>query len=66
MIKKLLSLILLVGILGSCDNEPKMSEQEESAIENQLQADQKAMDSLEAAILSQMDEVNLDSLEEAE
>jgi hypothetical protein len=66
MIKKLLSLILLVGILGSCDNEPKMSEQEENAIENQLQADQKAMDSLEAAILSQMDEVNLDSLEEAE
>ncbi len=66
MIKKLLSLILLVGILGSCDNEPKMSEQEESAIENQLQADQKAMDSLEAAILSQMDDVNLDSLEEAE
>ena len=27
---------------------------------------QKAMDSLEASILSQMDEVNLDSLEEAE
>ena len=66
MIKKLLSLILLVSVLGACDNEPKMSEQEENAVENQLQADQKAMDSLEAAILSQMDEVNLDSLEESE
>lgn len=63
MIKKLLSLLLLVAIFGACNNEPKMNEQEENAVENQLEADQKSMDSLEAAILSQMEEVNLDSLE---
>ncbi|MCG9879452.1 MAG: hypothetical protein MH472_02530 [Bacteroidia bacterium] len=60
--KKFFSLILLVSILGACNSEPKLDQQEEAAVDMQLEADQKSMDSLEAAILSQMEDVNLDSL----
>ncbi|MDP3929611.1 MAG: hypothetical protein Q8R57_11360 [Bacteroidota bacterium] len=63
MIKRLFSLILLVAFFAACNNEPKLNQQEENAVQTQLEADQKSMDSLEAAILSQMEEVNLDSLE---
>lgn len=62
MMKKFFSLLLLVSILGACNSEPKLDQQEEAAVDMQLEADQKSMDSLEAAILSQMEDVNLDSL----
>jgi hypothetical protein len=63
MIKRLFSLILSVAFFAACNDEPKLNQQEENAVQTQLEADQKSMDSLEAAILSQMEEVNLDSLE---
>jgi PBP1b-binding outer membrane lipoprotein LpoB len=63
MMKKLFSLLLLVAIFAACNNEPKLEQEEEKAVATQLEADQKSMDSLEAAILSQMEDVNLDSLE---
>lgn len=57
---------LLAGLvfclsLAACNNEPKLEKGEEVAVENQLSDDQKAMDSLEAAIMSQMDALNSDS-----
>jgi hypothetical protein len=61
--KRFCSLLFVVGLLLACNSEPKLTQQEENAVQVQLEADQKSMDSLEAVILSQMEEVNLDSLD---
>lgn len=61
---KRISLLACIAIsLGmiACNDEPKLEKTEEVAVENQLSNDQKAMDSLEAAIMSQMDALNTDS-----
>lgn len=41
-------------IVIACNNEPKMNKQEEQAVEQQMQKDQQAMDSLEKAIQAQI------------
>ncbi len=59
----LLRIICVFGFLAmvSCNEEPKLEQQEEQAVEQQLNLDQKSMDSLEAAIMSQMDALESDS-----
>ncbi|OYU94300.1 MAG: hypothetical protein CFE21_17095 [Bacteroidetes bacterium B1(2017)] len=59
--KKLILIVAVCGSLMACNNEPKLNQQEETAVQNQLSSDQKAMDSLEAAIQAQMDAINADS-----
>lgn len=59
--KKLLFSSAFLLVLFACNDEPKLNKQEESAVESQLNADQKAMDSLEAAIKMQMEELDADS-----
>lgn len=59
-------LIITCAVLASfsivsCDNEPKLDQQEEQAVEQQLNLDQKSMDSLEAAIKAQMEALDNDS-----
>jgi hypothetical protein len=61
--KKFIAVLSLAAILSACNDDPKLNQQEETAVENQLSSDQKAMDSLEAAIQAQMDEINTDSVE---
>lgn len=61
--KSILRIICLFSFLAilSCNEEPKLDQQEEQAVEQQLNMDQKSMDSLEAAIMSQMDALESDS-----
>jgi outer membrane murein-binding lipoprotein Lpp len=59
-------LIITCAVLASfsivsCDDEPKLDQQEEQAVEQQLNLDQKSMDSLEAAIKAQMEALDNDS-----
>ena len=61
--KKILAIVSLCLAFGACQDEPKLNQQEETAVESQLNADQKAMDSLERAIQAQMDAINGDSSE---
>lgn len=61
--KKILAIIAIVFTFGACQDEPKLNQQEETAVENQLNSDQKAMDSLERAIQAQMDAINGDTVE---
>lgn len=61
--KKFIAVLSLAAILFACNDDPTLNQQEETAVENQLSSDQKAMDSLEAAIQAQMDEINTDSVE---
>jgi hypothetical protein len=61
--KKFIAVFSLAAMLIACNDDPKLNQQEETAVENQLSSDQKAMDSLEAAIQAQMDEINTDSIE---
>lgn len=61
--KKWIAIFALALIVSACADEPKLTEQEETAVETQINSDQKSMDSLEAAIQSQMDAINSDSLE---
>ncbi len=61
--KKFIAIFSLAAMLIACNDDPKLNQQEETAVENQLSSDQKAMDSLEAAIQAQMDEINTDSVE---
>jgi hypothetical protein len=61
--KNLLRIVLLFGTLTimACNDEPKLDEQEEQAVEQQIDMDKKSMDSLEAAIMAQMDALDADS-----
>ncbi|MDZ4667117.1 MAG: hypothetical protein SGJ00_04450 [bacterium] len=61
--KKWIALFSIVVALAACNSEPKLDQTEETAVESQLNADQKAMDSLEASIMAQMDAINGDSSE---
>jgi hypothetical protein len=61
--KKIIAIFALSFAIGACQDEPKLNQQEETAVENQLNSDQKSMDSLERAIQAQMDAINGDSLE---
>ena len=55
-------------IMVSCgsDNEKKLDTQEQKAVEEQVNKDQQAMDSLEKAIQAQIDAVPDDSLMKVE
>ncbi len=59
--KKLLLILVAVAIFTACNEEQKLNQTEENAVQSQLNSDQKAMDSLEAAIQAQMDVINADS-----
>ncbi len=59
--KKLLLILVTAAAMTACNNEPKLNQTEENAVQTQLNSDQKAMDSLEAAIQAQMDAINADS-----
>lgn len=59
--KKLLAITFLFLAFAACQNEPKLNNQEETAVQNQMNMDQKAMDSLEKAIKEQMEELDSDS-----
>ncbi len=61
--KKWIALFSIAATMTACTNEPKLDQTEETAVQNQLNADQKAMDSLEASIMAQMDAINGDSSE---
>lgn len=61
--KKLLLIFGMTSLMIACTNEPKLNQQETTAIEAQLAADQQAMDSLEKAIQAQMQELDFDSTE---
>ena len=62
--KNLLRTGLLIGLTSmlACNDEPKLDKQEEQAIDQQINLDQKSMDSLEAAIMAQMEALDSDSL----
>jgi hypothetical protein len=62
--KNLLRIGLLIGLtlMLACNDEPKLDKQEEQAIDQQINLDQKSMDSLEAAIMAQMEALDSDSL----
>jgi hypothetical protein len=61
--KKWIALFSIAATMTACNNEPKLDQTEETAVQTQLNADQKAMDSLEASIMAQMDAINGDSSE---
>jgi uncharacterized lipoprotein YajG len=61
--KKILFILFSLATIAACNEEPKLNQQEETAVDAQINSDQKSMDSLEAAIQSQMDAINLDSSE---
>lgn len=61
--KKLLAITFLFLAIVACQNEPKLNNQEETAVQNQMNMDQKAMDSLEKAIKEQMEALDSDSAE---
>jgi hypothetical protein len=61
--KKWIALFSIAATMTACNNEPKLDQTEETAVQTQLNADQKAMDSLEASIMAQMDAINGDSAE---
>ena len=58
--KKWIAILSIAATITACNNEPKLDQTEETAVQNQLNADQKAMDSLEASIMAQMDAINGD------
>lgn len=63
--KKLITLLFVSGLLfTACSSEPKPAEsklttEEEKAIEETMKADQQAMDSLENAIMKQVESDSL-------
>ena len=59
--KKILAIASLALIIGACNNEPKLNETEEKAVQTQLDKDQKAMDSLEKAIQEQIGDLDKDT-----
>ncbi|MBC7381901.1 MAG: hypothetical protein H7296_02780 [Bacteroidia bacterium] len=59
--KKIILFAISALIFNACSNEPKLNKQEESEVDNQVNRDQLAMDSLENAIKSQMEELDADS-----
>lgn len=61
--KKIMLILGTLALFASCGNEPKLNKQEEQAVEDKIAADQRSMDSLEAAIQAQMDAINADSTE---
>lgn len=62
-IKKLAFVAVLFAAIGiySCGNDANLSQQEEVSIEEQMERDQEAMDSLEKAIQAQLDSADFDS-----
>ena len=62
--KNLLRAGIFVALFAffACNDEPKLDKQEEQAIDQQINLDQKSMDSLEAAIMAQMEALDSDSL----
>jgi hypothetical protein len=62
--KNLLRTGIFVALFAffACNDEPKLDKQEEQAIDQQINLDQKSMDSLEAAIMAQMEALDSDSL----
>ena len=60
------SAIALASFFACGGENKKVEEQEKKAVEEQVQKDQKSMDSLEKAIQSQIDAVNDDSLMKVE
>lgn len=61
--KKIMLILGTLAMFAACGNEPKLNQQEEKAVEDKIAADQRSMDSLEAAIQAQMDAINADSAE---
>ena len=59
--KKVGLVAVLFLAIAACSNEPKLNKVEETAVENQLTKDQKAMDSLENALKAQMNALDADS-----
>ncbi len=53
--RNLIGIGLVLLAVMSCSNEPKLNKAEENAVQNQLNHDQMAMDSLENAIKAQME-----------
>ena len=60
------SAVALVSFFACGGGNKKAEEQEKKAVEDQVQKDQKAMDSLEKAIQAQIDSVSDDSLMKVE
>lgn len=58
---RILAFCALTFLLFACNNEPKLNQQEEEAVENQVAKDQAAMDSLEKAIQAQLGNEENDS-----
>jgi cell division protein FtsB len=61
-----MSVLVWVVFTACGGGEKKLDEKEQKAVEQQVQKDQQAMDSLEKAIKAQIDAVNDDSLMKAE
>jgi len=60
---KLLFAFGLSLMFTSCGNEPKLSKEENNAVEEKMADDQRAMDSLEKAIQAQIDALDKDSIQ---
>ncbi|MES2778568.1 MAG: hypothetical protein V4651_01605 [Bacteroidota bacterium] len=60
--KKIFFIVISVVALASCGGETKPTHAETQAVENQVEKDQAAMDSMEKVIQQQIDSVSDDSL----
>lgn len=59
--RKVLVVLVLLGVIASCSNDAPLNQQEEKAVDSLVNNEQQAMDSLEAAIKAQ---IGTDSLGE--
>lgn len=59
--KKTLIIFAFFGIfaLSSCESDPKLSEQEEKAVNDLMEDQQKKQDSLEKVLMKQMDSLGV-------
>ncbi len=59
--KKIITISCAALIIAACNNDSKLNQKEEKAVETQIDKDQLAMDSLESAIQQQIGDLDKDS-----
>jgi PBP1b-binding outer membrane lipoprotein LpoB len=60
--KKFAFAAFTIALLAACGSDPKPTQQEQKAVEQQVEKDQAAMDSMEKVIQQQIEAVSEDSI----